>query len=357
MDWKQLLAYITGSVDQALLLRNAYLVTENRLLRSQIHGCIRLTDAERKTLAEIGKKLSKQALAEVATIVKPETILAWHRKLVARKFDGSRHRKALGRPQVDKALEDLVLRMAQENRAWGYDRIAGALVHLGYNISDQTVGNILKRHGIPPAPERRKTTTWKEFIRTHMDVLVATDFFTTEVWTACGLVTYYVLFFIHLASRQGHIAGVTPHPDQRWMMQIARNVTMADWGLLTPGQYLIYDRDAKFCPAFQRLIEEAGVTRVPLPPRSPNLNAYAERWIRSVKEECLAHLILFGERALWQALAEYVRHFHQERPHQGRDNVVLMPSSAPAQGPTRDSPIRCQERLGGLLKYYDYEAA
>jgi putative transposase len=143
MDWKSLLAYITGTVDQALLLRNEYLVTENRLLRKQIPGRVRLSDGERKTLAEIGKKLGKQALAEVATIVTPDTILAWHRKLVAKKFDGSQQRQAPGRPKVGKELEELVVRMAQENRSWGYDRIAGALAHLGYTISDQTVGNIL----------------------------------------------------------------------------------------------------------------------------------------------------------------------------------------------------------------------
>jgi hypothetical protein len=185
MDWKALLAYITGSVDQELLLRNAYLTTENRILRKQIHGRVRLSDGERKTLAEIGKQLSKQALAEVATVVTPDTILAWHRKLVAQKFDGSQQRQAPGRPKIDQALEDLVVRMAQENRSWGYDRIAGALHHLGYTISDQTVGNILKRHGLLPAPERKKTTTWKEFIRTHMDVLVATDFF-SEPQGTCG---------------------------------------------------------------------------------------------------------------------------------------------------------------------------
>src|SRR6266545_6906351 len=168
--------------------------------------------------------------------------------------------------------------MAQENRGWGYDRIAGALVHLGYTISDQTVGNILKRHGIPPASERKRTTTWHEFIHAHMDVLVATDFFTTEVWTWCGLVTYYILFFIRLGTREVHVAGVTSHPDERWMLQIARNATMADWGILSPGHYLIHDRDRKFCPAFQRLIDNAGVMRVMLPPQSPNLNAYAERW-------------------------------------------------------------------------------
>src|SRR5918999_767975 len=237
MDWKHLLAYITGTVDQELLLRNEYLVTENRILRNRLTGRVRLTDGDRRTLAEIGKKLGKQALAEVATIVTPDTILAWHRKLVAKKFDGSQQRKALGRPKISQELEQLVVRLAQENRSWGYDRIVGALAHLGYTISDQTVGNILKRHGLPPAPERKTTTTWKEFIRTHMDVLVATDFFTAEVWTLGGLVTYYVLFFMHLGSRQVHVAGMTPHPDQIWMMQIARNVTMEEWGFLSRGQY------------------------------------------------------------------------------------------------------------------------
>jgi putative transposase len=355
MGWKKLLSYITGSVDQELLLRNEYLVTENRMLRQQIPGRVRLTDAERTTLAEIGKKLGRQALEEVASIVTPDTILTWHRKFVAQKFDGSQQRKPPGRPPIAAELEALVVRMAQENRSWGYDRIAGALQHLGYTISDQTVGNILKRPRIPPAPERKKTTTWKEFIRTHMDVLVATDFFTAEGWTKADLVTYYVLFFIHLASRKVHVAGVTPHPDERWMIQIARNVTMADWGLLSSGHYLIHDRDSKYCLAFQRILDDAGITRVPLPPRSPNLNAYAERWVRSVKEETLSRLILFGERSLQYALTEYVTHFHQERPHQGKGNVVLMPT--PDHGTKDGSPLQCRERLGGLLKYYTCEAA
>jgi putative transposase len=295
MNWKTLLAYITGTVDQELLLRNEYLVTENRILRHQLKGRLRLNDGERKALADIGQKLGKQALAEVATIVKPDTILGWHRKCVAQKFDGSKQRKAPGRPVIDQEVEALVVRMAKENRSWGYDRIAGALANLGYTISDQTVGNILKRHGLPPAPERKTTTTWKEFIRTHMDVLVATDFFTAEVWTLGGLVTYYVLFFLHLGSRKIHVAGVTPHPNEVWMVQVARNVTMEEWGFLSPGQYLIHDRDGKYCPAFQQIIDTAGVTRVPLPPRSPNLNAYAERWVRSVKEECLSRSSCLGK--------------------------------------------------------------
>src|SRR6266581_237148 len=183
-----LLAYITGTVDEELLLRNAYLVTEHRILRNQITGRVRLTDGERKTLATIGQQLGKQALKEVATIVKPDTILGWHRRLVAQKCDGSQQRQSPGRPTIDQELEALIVRIARENRSWGYDRIVGALANLGLTVSHQTVGNVLKRHGIPPAPERKTTTTWKEFIRTHMDVLVATDFFTAEVWTLGGLV-------------------------------------------------------------------------------------------------------------------------------------------------------------------------
>ncbi len=161
-------------------------MTENRILRRRITGRVRLTDGERRTLAAIGNQLGKQALAEVATVLKPDTILAWHPQLVAKKFDGSQKRRSPGRPTINAQLEALVVRLAQENRSWGYDRIVGALAHLGYTVSDQTVGNILKRHGIPPIPERKKTTTWKEFIGMHMDVVVATDFFTTEVWTWCG---------------------------------------------------------------------------------------------------------------------------------------------------------------------------
>jgi transposase InsO family protein len=355
MHWTQLLAYITGSVDQELLPRDTYLITENRILRQQIPGRVRLGDEERQTLAEIGKKLGKEALDEVSTIVKPETILAWHRRFVAKKFDGSKQHEAPGRPKIDQELEALVVRLTQENRACGSDRIVGALKHLGYTLSDQTMGHILKRHGLPPAPERQTTITWNEFIRMHMDVLVATDFFTTEVWTWCGLVTYDVLFFIHLGSWRGHVAGVTPHPDTARMEQIARNMTMDEWGFLAPGQYLIHDRDGKFCPAFQCTIDEAGVNRVPLPPRSPHLNAYAERWVRSVKEECLSRFILCGEASLRHALTQYDAHDHQERPHQGLGNVVLIP--LPGHRTVRQGLIRCRERLGGLLKYDDCDAA
>ncbi len=154
MDWKMLLACITGSVEERTLLRNEYLAAENTIFRHQIKGRLHLNDTERQTLAEIGKKLGKQALEEIAKAAKPDTILGWHRKLIADKFNGSEQRKSLGRPRVDKELEDWVVKMATENRSWGYDRIAGALAELGYEISDQTVGNNFIRRGLAPAPER-----------------------------------------------------------------------------------------------------------------------------------------------------------------------------------------------------------
>jgi transposase InsO family protein len=247
------------------------------------------------------------------------------------------------------------VQFAKENRTWGYDRIVGALKNIGYTVSDQTVGNILKRHDIPPAPQRKKTTTWREFIRSHQNLLVATDFFTAEVWTSCGLVTYYILFFIQVGSRRVHIAGMTPHPNETWIRQMARNSTMVEWGFLTPGQYLIHDRDTKFCSAFRETIKAAGLTLIKLPPRSPNLNAYAERWVRSVKEEVLSRLILFGEDALRQVLKEYGTHYHRERNHQGKENGLLV--ALASEGHSASSLIRSRERLGGLLKYYYRKAA
>ena len=355
MDWKTMLSYISGSVDAELLLRNEYLVAENRVLRNQLQGRLHLTDGERRSLAELGKRLGKQALDEIASIVNPDTILGWHRRLVAKKFDSSENRPYPGRPRIDADIEELVVRLAKENKSWGYDRIAGALANVGYEVADQTVGNILKRHGIPLAPERRKTTTWREFIRSHMDVLAATDFFTTQVWTQGGLVTYYVLFFMHLATRRVHVAGITPHPNEQWMTQVARNVTMADVGFLCSSRYLIYDRDSKFCESFHRTIEAVGVSPVKLPARSPDLNSFAERWVKSVKEECLSKLILFGEKSLRHALREYVVYYHHERNHQGKENLLLFPASDPL--PQSERKVRSRERLGGLLRFYHREAA
>jgi len=355
MIWARMLAYITGTVDQELLLRNEYLAEENRILRGKIKGRLLLSDSEKTTLAEIAHRLGCKALGDVASAAKPETLLRWYRELIAKKFDGSRFRRSVGRPPVDEEVARLVVRMVRENPSWGYDRIVGAMANLGHKTSDQTVGNILKRHDIPPAPKRKQTTSWKDFIRAHMAVMVGTDFFTAEVLTLRGLKTYYVLFFLHLESRRVCLAGVTRHPDQVWMEQIARNVTMESTGFLANCRYLVHDRDSKYCASFRELIEAEKVKALALPPHSPNLNAFAERWVRSVKEECLSKLILFGERSLKRALHHYELHYHGERNHQGKDNLLLFPVlSRPTQ---RRGKVRCRERLGGLLKFYEGEAA
>lgn len=356
MLWVRMLAYITGTVDQELLLRNEYLAAENRILKAKIKGRLLLSDGEKTTLAEIARRLSGKALEEISTVAKPATILGWYRKLIAKKFDGSKFRKNYGRPQIEKQVEYLLMRMAKENPNWGYDRLVGALANLGHKLSPQTVGNILRRRGISPAPKRKHTVSWRDFIRSHMDVMAATDFFTAEVLTLKGLVTYYVLFFVHLESRKICLAGITRHPDREWMEQMARNVTMTDCGFLISKKYLLHDRDTKYCASFRKLIESGNVQPIRLPARSPNLNAYAERWVRSVKEECLSRLISFGESSLRRALHQYCLHYHEERNHQGKQNLLLFPRQT-VRSNTSKSPVRCRERLGGLLKYYHRGAA
>src|ERR687892_695616 len=349
-SWARLLAYVTGFVNQELLLRNEYLAAENRMLRAHLPTRLRLSDPERSTLAEIGKRLGRKALKEVACVARPDTILAWYRRLIARKFDGSKFRSYPGRPRISREVTDLIIQMAKENSGWGYDRIVGALANLGHVVSDQTVGNILRQLGIAPAPKRSQTTTWKDFIAAHMAVLAGIDFFTVEVLSWRGLVTYYVLFFIHLESRRVTLGGITRHPTETWMEQMARNVTDESTGCLRGIQYLLHDRDTKFCASFESILTAARVKPLKLPARSPNLNAFAERWVRSAKEECLSKLILFGEGSLKRALAEFVEHFHAERPHQGKGNVLLFPTEGLQQ--TAGAQIVCRPRLGGLLRYY-----
>jgi transposase InsO family protein len=340
----------SGLVNQELLLQIEYLSAENRILRAHAPVRLRLSNAERSTLAEIGKRLGRKGLEKVALVAGPDTILAWHRKLVAQKFDGSKHRSYPGRPRISAEVEKLIIQMAQENSGWGYDRIAGALANLGHSISDQTVGNVLRRHGIAPAPKRSQTTSWKDFIAAHMTVLAGMDFFTAEVLTWHGLVTYYVLFVIQLETRRVTLAGVTRHPTEEWMEQVARNLTDVECGALCGQRYVLHDRDAKFCSGFRSILRDGGVEPVRLPARSPDLNAFAERWVRSVKQECLSRLILFGEASLQRALTEYIAHFHGERNHQGKGNILLFPDASDRS--VSESRVECKRRLGGLLRYY-----
>jgi transposase InsO family protein len=332
-----------------------YLREENRVLKEQL-GCrrLRLNDDQRRRLAAKAKRLARRVLEEVARIVTAETLLAWHRKLIARKYDDGTAQRGPGRPRTAGKIQALVVGMAEQNRDWGYRRILGALSNLGYRIARGTVANLLKQHGIEPAPERNRKTTWKEFLSRHWELIVAADFFTIEVWTRKGLQRFLVLFFIELSTRKVEIAGIAPAANGLWMTQIARNLTGADEGILSGKRYLIHDRDPLFTDEFLNMLADTGVKSVRLPPNSPNLNAFAERFVRSIKESCLERLILFGEGSLRKAIQEFVVHYHGERNHQGLGNRLIIPDESHAGN---DGAIRRHERLGGMLNYYYRQAA
>jgi transposase InsO family protein len=239
--------------------------------------------------------------------------------------------------------------MAEENRLWGYRRIQGALFNLGHDIARSTIAAILRRHGIEPAPERSRKTTWKEFLRRHWDLIVAADFFTIEAWTPRGLQRFIVLFFMELSTRRVEIVGVASNANGLSMTQIGRNLTDCVDGLLRGKRYLIHDRDPLFTAEFLNLLAASGVASVRLPPRSPNLNAHAERFVRSIKESCLNRMILFGEASVRKATAEFLEHYHRERNHEGLDNRLISPDRLDR---TAQGDVARRERLGGLLKYY-----
>jgi putative transposase len=345
---------VGGWMNQHQLQIIDYLREENRVLREQLGGRrMRFNDGQRRRLAAKAKRLGRRLLAEVATIVTPETLMAWHRRLIAIKYDGSAQRGP-GRPKTAVDLEALVVKLAEENRDWGYRRIQGALSNLGRKIARSTIAEILERHGIEPAPERSRKTTWKEFLSRHWELVVAADFFTVEVWTRRGLQRFLVLFFIDLATRRVEIAGIARSANGLWMSQIGRNLTDAIDGILNGKRYLIHDRDPLFTTEFLNMLADVNVESVRLPPRSPNLNAHAERFVRTIKESCLERMILFGEESLRTAISDFVAHYHTERNHQGLANRLISPETGHL---TNSGLVQRRQRLGGMLNYYYRSAA
>jgi putative transposase len=330
---------------------DAVIEAENRVLKAQLGGQrLPLTDTERRRLTALAHLLSRERLKAVATLATPDTLLRWYKRLIAQKFDGSTQRRQCGRPRVAEEVEQLVMRMAEENPTWDYRRLQGALANLGHQIDKLTVRNILRRHHMEPAPQRRQAgMRWSQFLKMHWEVLAATDFFTVEVATWHGLVTYYVLVVMELGTRRVQIAGITPHPTAAFMQQCAQQLTDPFDGFLLGKRYLIHDRDTKFTQAFDGLLKDSGVEPIVLPPRSPNLNAYCERFVRSIKEEALDQMVILGEGALSYAIHQYLSHYHAERNHQGLDNQLITPE--PGIGSDRGQ-VRRRERLGGLMSYY-----
>ena len=351
-----LIAMVAGWINRHQQHVITYLKEENRVLTSKLpRGRLRLNDTERRRLAKLAHPLGRKQLKDTATIATPDTLMRWYKRLIADKFDGSHQRKARGRPRVPDEVEQLVILMAKENPTWGYRRIQGALSNLGHQIDKITVRNILRRHHIDPTPKRREgSMRWTQFIKLHWEVLAATDFFTVEVATWHGLVTYYVLVVMELSTRRVEIAGITPHPTAAFMQQCARQLTDHFDGFLLGKRYLIHDRDTTFTVAFDQYLRDHGVEPVILPPQSPNLNAHCERFVRSIKEEALDRMIFMGEASLRYAIRWYLSHYHAERNHQGLDNQLIAPG--PEVGRTT-GPVKRRDRLGGLLSYYYREAA
>ena len=245
--------------------------------------------------------------------------------------------------------------MARDNPQWGYTRIRGALHNLGHDVAQNTVKRILLERGLEPAPERGRHTSWATFLRAPMGAIAGADFFTVEVLRPFGLARYFVFFAIDIKSRRVHIAGISNQPSGAWMTQIARNLTDCVDGFLRETRYLILDRDPLYTRAFRSTLAASGVKVVRLPSRSPNLNAFSERFVLSVKSECLDRVIPLGERHLRYLLAEYVAHYHTERNHQSLGNQLIEP--IPSTTNAGEGVVRRRARLGGMLSYYYREAA
>ena len=335
---------------QILVLRH-----QVRLLQRQRPRPPRLTRGEKLTLAVLTAALARltvgprHQLDQYLLLFKPATILKWHRELVRRKWTYPRVQPG-GRPAISAEVEALILRLARENARWGHRRIQGELAKIGHAVSTSTVRAALRRHRVPPAPQRRQAMTWGDFMQQHKEQLLACDFFTVET---LFLKTLHILFFLEVGTRRVHLAGCTAHPTAAWVTQQARQLawTLQDEG--TSPRFLIHDRDAKFPPAFDTVFAAEGVEIVRTPYRTPTANAYAERWVRSARGECLDHLLIVNEAHLRQVLAGYVAHYNRARPHRGLGQQTPIPRS-PSD---RHGPIRRRDILGGLIHEYEREAA
>jgi hypothetical protein len=346
-----LLAMLAGWLNQQQQEIIEYLKEENSILRDELRKAtgkkrIILSDAQRRRLAILGRKLGRKLLGQVCRSFSPDTLMLWHRKLVANKYDGSAHRGKGGRPRISDYLRQLIIDMAKDNKHLGGKTLHGYLKYLGLKVSATTINRILREHGIEPCPDRPERTTWNEFIKSHWESLAAIDFFTREVYTPRGLVKYMVLVVIDYSTRRVEIAGIIPQAHGDWMKQIARNLTDPIDGFLKDKKYLIHDRDPLFTKEFRSILRAGGVKCVKTTVASPNLNPFIERFIRSIKHECLNKMLIFGERHLRYCVEQYCEHYHTARPHQGIGNNMIDPL------PQGDGEIVCHERLGGLLKSY-----
>ena len=350
--WITIATYIAYCINKELYKAIEYLKTQVEVLIEQQEKDKRilLNNHQRMRLALKAKQLTRKLLEETTILFTSNTILSWFRKLIAQKYDGSQKAQNPGRPRISKEITDLVIQFKRENPLWGYTRIKDYIVYLGYKIGETTVKNILLENGLDPEQSKNKKTTWRDFIKSHWNVLAACDFFSVELFVRGKLIRCMVLFAIDLSTRKVEVLSVRPQPNGPWIEHIARNITWDD-SILSDKKYLIHDCDPLFTAKFGSILKSSGLKPVKLPPRSPNLNAHAERFIRSIKEECLNYLILTSEQQLQHVLSEYIEYYHHERIHQGINKII----ESKYQG--NQGEIVTIERLGGLLKSYHRKAA
>jgi putative transposase len=349
-----LIAVLARATESELAQYVEFLKAENRILRSKLPKRVICTPAERDRLVKLGKPLGS-AIKDLITIVTPRSFARWASGADKDKKAGEKKERKAGRPRTPEAIRELIIQMAKDN-GWGLGRILGELKKLGIkSVCKSTVRNILKEHGYDPGP-RSGEGTWSEFLKIHAKTLWACDFLSKKVWTMGGLVDFFVLFFIHVDTRKVYIAGITANPDDEWMAQQSRNLCMMFDEWPDKPQYIVCDQDTKFTAHFEEILKSEGIKLKWTAVRAPNQNAYAERWVQTIQQECLDHFIVLGEEHLRYLVREFVEHYNNERPHQNKGNLPLGMEKPPDIGNTLGEVV-CHERLGGLLRHYERKAA
>jgi transposase InsO family protein len=352
--WTFFLVAVAGWMNRQQQDAIRYLRVENQVLLEKLgQKRIILNDNQKRRLAAAAMKLGKDVLRQFGTLFSPDTILRWNRMLIARKYDGSGGKRG-PKPKKANSIRKLVLQMAAENPGGGYGRIYGELKKLSYDVHWQTVRRVMLDAGLLPDPDKPYKATWKTFIQSHWESIAACDFFSIEAWGLKGLTRYLVLFVIDVSTRRVQIVGIHADPCETQMLQYARNLTDAEDGFLKGKRIMIHDRDPLFTKKFQETLRMAGVRCLKIPRWSPNLNSFCESWIRGAKRECMDKIVFFGERHVRYVVEQYVEHFLTERPHKG---LEYRRPVEPEALPPLDGPVKCHERLGGLLKSYYREAA
>jgi putative transposase len=342
------LRLITGGPNELVSIEVEVVVLRHQLkvLKRQV-GKPRLRRRDRLLMAAISRVFPRTRWSSF--LVSPQTLLRWHRELVRRKWT-FRRRRVGGRPPIPDAVRELILRMGRENPRWGCIRIRGELAKLGIRVSATKIRTLLRANGLEPTP-RRNGPTWSEFLRSQAQAILAFDFFTVET---VMLRTVYVLFAVRVGSRRVHVLGVTRNPDSAWVTQQARNLAVGK--RLRGIRFVIRDHDSKFPGSFDQVFRSEGMSIVKTPIRAPRANAYAERWVRTVRAECLDWVLVLGRRHLARVLGTYVTHYNQARPHRGLELKTPERRPSPGRRPADVARVRTHDVLGGLIREYKFAA-